>query len=161
MKMIKISNIPDSLIEQVKDRAAKLGHLKNSNNKGKTNDLGYLGQMIVAKVFKWKEVDTYDYDLTDGTYTYEVKTKGCNVPPDSTFDCCVYESNINQKCDYYVFVRATNDLRTVWILGKKPASDFRNQAIRRKKGELDPKAKDDYRYPADCRILEISQLEKI
>ena len=86
-------------------RGRKLGHLKNSITKGKSNIWGMLGEKVVQKWVNGVLADTHDYDiLSPEGIKLEVKTKKTTLrqPPKAHFECSVCNHNLKQKCDMYV-----------------------------------------------------------
>jgi hypothetical protein len=159
--MFEIKNIPDKLINQAKERSKKLGVLKNSITRGDGNTAGYIGQMLIKLYLNGNDVDNYDFDVLKDNIRYEVKTKRCKFKPLPEYACSVCAHNPRQDCDYYVFVRITNDYKTAWILGKKNAKDYLKESIYCKKGDIDPDSTFGWTFQENCFNIKINQLEKI
>ena len=153
------------ITEDQRERAKELydfDDLKDSITSGKSNIFGALGEIIIADYYTnmGLEIDfnsTYDYDLIMQGYKIDVKTKKTTVEPQDHFFCSIPDCNTTQNCDFYYFVRITEDLETAYILGFKSKDAFFKEAIFNKKGEVD----DGFTFKADCYNLKISQLRKI
>jgi len=161
--MIRVEITP----EQVK-RAEGLypfGSLKNSITKGKSNIYGALGEVIVYDYFEENDRvvkfdSTPDFDMIVNGKTIDVKTKRTSVPPLTSFNCSISAHNTTQKCDYYVFVRVSEDKKTGWILGYMSKSEFFKKAKFNREGQEDPKFPA-WKFAADCYNLEISKLKSL
>jgi hypothetical protein len=143
-----------------KEKGKEMGKLKHSVMDGSGNITGFIGEILYAEFLGAKHSNTYDYDLIKGNETIDVKSKICAVEPKPEYECSVYAYNIKQKCDYYVFARIHEDYKKAWLLGGMKKSEFLKRAKLVKKGEVDPKSNFGWTFPADCYILEISQLNK-
>jgi hypothetical protein len=158
--MIEV-NVPDKLIKLAEERSKKLGILKNSITKGKGNIAGYIGQMLVKLYLEGEDVDAYNFDVLKDNIRYEVKTKRCKDKPNLDYACSVCAHNARQDCDYYVFVRITNNYKKAWLLGKKKAKQYLKEAIYCKEGEIDPDSTFGWTFKENCYNLKINQLEQL
>jgi hypothetical protein len=154
-------NVPDKLIKLAEERSKKLGVLKNSITKGEGNIAGYIGQMLIKLFLDGNDIDDYDFDVLKDNIRYEVKTKRCKFKPLPEYACSVCEKNARQDCDYYVFVRITNDYKKAWILGKKKAKQYLKESLYCKKGEVDLDSTFGWTFKENCYNLKINQLENI
>ena len=153
--------------EQI-DRAKKLypfKDLKGSITKGESNIFGALGEVIIHDINKanGNNVDfnsTYDYDLIINGFKVDVKTKKTTVKPKGNYLCSISSFNTKQKCDYYFFVRITEDLKECYILGYKRKADFFKEATFNKKGEIDPEGNGVWTFKDDCYNLKIKMLNQ-
>jgi hypothetical protein len=152
-------DVPIKLINLAEERAKKLGVLKNSITNGEGNIAGYIGQLLIKLVLKGEDVDDYNFDVRKDNIRYEVKTKRCKFKPDSNYACSVCAHNTRQNCDYYVFVRITNDYKKAWILGKKDSKKYLKESIFCKKGEIDPDSTFGWKFKENCYNLKIKDLE--
>lgn len=153
-------------VELSKEKALKMGTLKNSITHGRGNVAGFLGEYIVQSFLgesNCEIVNTYDYDLLlknpepeKGHLRLEVKTKLCNTSPKTGYECSVADYNTKQDCDVYVFVRVLAGLKKAWICGWKPKGEFFKQARQVKKGELDPT--NNFIAQCDCHNLPVNKL---
>ena len=75
--------------------------LKGSVTKGKGNEVGALGEIIVWDRYKSRvEYEgCYDYDMKIKGVKVDVKTKAQNYPPASHHTYNIFAYNIKQKCD--------------------------------------------------------------
>ena len=136
--------------------------LKGSVTKGKGNEVGALGEIIVWDRYKSRvEYEgCYDYDMKIKGVKVDVKTKAQNYPPASHHTYNIFAYNTKQKCDYYCFVVVHNDLTRVWIVGWKQKDAFFKEARFRKEGEVDDNIPNGtWKFKGDCYCLNISQLE--
>lgn len=143
-------------------RGMKLGHLRNSITKGKSNIWGMLGEAIVAKYTGSTLADTYQYDLLSPEgKKLEVKTKKTTltIPPKTHFECSVCDHNSKQKCDYYVFVRVSTNSNKAWICGQIDKNNLKSKARYFKKGDKDPR--NNYTVHASCWNLNIGELDPV
>ena len=70
--MIEIA-ITEEQIEKARHKAKNLGILRNSVESGKGNFVGFLGEIVVADYYGWKEENTNDYVVlfnTQSSYAY-------------------------------------------------------------------------------------------
>lgn len=157
-----------SITEEQLERAKKLyefSALKGSIMSGTSNIYGAIGEVIVydALLKKWGEASVShdqdrDYDILVNGYRLEVKTKRTTVEPKPFFNCSVSTHNPNQKCDYYMFVRITEDLSKAYVLGAIERSRFFLLANFKKKGE--PDGDSGWEIKDDCYNLTIDKLSK-
>jgi hypothetical protein len=91
---------------------------RGSHRKGAANEVGCLGEVVVARVLAGSGLHlrpvfatTHDYAFPNG-WTVEVKTKDRTVAPRPGFDCSVPEYvEGHQTPDFYVFVSLQRDPR--------------------------------------------------
>lgn len=136
--------------------------LNGSVTKGKGNEIGALGEILILDRYKDKTeyVGCYDYDMIIKGVKVDVKTKAQNYPPAENYTYNIFAFNTTQKCDYYCFVVVLNDLTKGWVVGWKKKEDFLKEAKFKKKGEFDDNTP--YRkfpFPSDCYCLNINELE--
>ena len=135
------------------------GELNNSITKGKSNIYGAIGEIVLydyaANYASVSFASTYDYDLLINTLRVDVKTKRTTVKPAENYLCSIAAYNTKQDCDIYYFVRVDETMNTAYLLGHKWKSDFFNEAIFAKQGELDVNG---WAFKSDCYNLPISQL---
>lgn len=155
-------------IERANQMADALGELNNSITKGEGNVYAFLAEILVAEAINAIHKNTFDYDLLlplkKGNISIDVKAKTCNSTPQPYYECSVADYNLDQKCDYYVFVRILENFESAWILGKIKKKDFFLKSTKRKVGQMDPNVKSDrqnHKFHADCHNLAISLLEPI
>lgn len=87
MNSIEVS-ITSEMLQIAKEKAKKLGELRNSITHGEGNVAGYLGELIVQKIMGGEIKDTRDYDLLSPEgVKYDVKTKRCSGVPEPHFEC--------------------------------------------------------------------------
>lgn len=139
--MIKLSITPQQ-IARAQLMSDDMGALKNSYLPNAQGNLpGFVGEIMVADHFGWKQSNTFEWDLTnDRGSKIEVKTKRCNTEPQSHYWVAI-EQRHQQACDFYVFTRVLNDLSAGWILGWMKPADFKRAAKAFPKGTADPHAK--------------------
>jgi hypothetical protein len=89
----------------------------------------------------------------------DVKTKRCNTPPKTYYDCSVAAHGSKQDCDSYVFVRIKIDGTRAWVLGEIDKRDFYKNATHHRRGDVDPD--NGFVFKADCYNLAISELQDI
>jgi len=145
-------------IEEAKQLAKEMGKLNNSITKGDGNIAGFLGEVLVRKLLKGKQTNSYDYDLTlfDGK-TVDVKTKRTKVRPKEYYDCSIAKLNTKQKCHYYAFVRILSDMSKAWFIGLIPKETYFKNSLLLKKGEIDPD--NNYVVKSDCYNVSINNIE--
>ena len=142
--------------------AEEMGSLRKSITGGAGNLAGFVGERVVADYLGVKKANTYEYDLiTKKEKTYDVKTKRCKSKPLPEYTVSVCALNTKQKCDYYIFVRVDNDIKTAWILGYMSKEKFFKNAKFCKRGELDPDSNCNWRFKEDCYNMYIKDLECI
>jgi hypothetical protein len=158
-KLIEVEVTPE-MLERARDKANKLGRLKNSITKGKGNLTGFIGEEIahVAMGGEIQNTKNFDIVLEDGR-KFDVKSKKCRDEPEPHFDCSVANYNTSQKCDEYIFVRVLNDYSKGWVCGSIAKDDFFRKATFWQQGQWDPR--NNWRCKADCYSLPISQLDEV
>lgn len=154
--MVELVITPD----QIKRAKALYGFgiLPNSQTHGEGNLHGALGEIVTYDYYKTRvettHPQTYDYDLIIGGKKTDVKTKRCKSKPKPHYNCSVFDYNIAQQCDYYLFTRILMDLSKAWILGVISKEDFYKQSEFKLKGEPDGQ----FHFTADCYNIPISKL---
>ena len=153
--------------EEQRKRAQELYEFKVLNNsieKGKGNIYGAIGEVITADYFRGRKssVDTkatYDYDLIVDGYKIDVKTTkvGVNVTPLPYYAAKVCNFNTGQKCDFYLFVDALDDLSKCWLCGYISKEKYYQIADFRKKGEKERS----FTYRATCYTTRIDNLNPL
>jgi hypothetical protein len=157
--MIEIKITP-AMVQKAKTKAAQMGALNNSIRQGDGNLVGFLGEQIAQQVLGATEKNSYHYDLVlPNGQTIDVKTKQTTVKPRVDYDCSVAAFNTKQQCDYYAFVRVKSDLTTGWYLGAYKKSEYFQNAVSLKKGQIDPS--NNFTVKADCYNMKISDLQQI
>ena len=119
--------------------------LKGSIMKGQSNIYGAIGEIVVWDSYKetCQYAGKFNYDLIIGDQTVDVKTKKTTVEPKPHYYASIADPDRNQdpskqqKCDWYCFTRAHENLIDVWILGWMKPVDFFANASYYKKGEID------------------------
>ena len=157
MTILQIPTTKDQ-IKRAQDLADEMGTLKNSITKGKGNVLGFLGEVVLADHFGWKQSNTYNYDLLmPNGKTVDVKSKQCRSIPLPHYECSIASYNIKQQCDYYAFNRIKSDLSVVYFAGMLPKGVYFDKATKRSAGEVDES--NGFMFRADCYNLEIAELD--
>lgn len=156
--MIEVVITPAMLVE-ARDKAVEMGQLYNSITRGGGNIAGFLGEAIAQQVLGGSLKNTYDYDLVlDNGIKVDIKTKQTGYVPLESYDCSIAALNTKQDCDYYCFVRVKKDFSIGWYLGVYSKSDYINDAVFMKKGDIDPS--NGYVVKSDCYNIKISQLKE-
>lgn len=156
--MIEIK-VTEETIRLARERAERMGELRNSIRRGEGNLVGFIGEIVVNGYIGGQLADTYDYDLLKEGVRLDVKTKETSVRPKPYYECSIADFNPDQKCDHYVFARVHKNLDTCWILGYKSKEDYFRESRFLKKGDVD--GDNGFVVKADCHNLEISRLEPI
>lgn len=154
--------VTDSIIKAATNKAQEMGMLNNSITNGDGNLAGFIGEEIVCKFMGGETKNTYDFDIIYNDETYDVKTKRCTSKPKEYYECSVAAFNIKQKCDKYVFVRIQykdNKFGPAWILGYKNKNEYFKEAVKLKKGQIDPS--NNFVVKADCYNLPINKLNPL
>jgi hypothetical protein len=154
--MIEI-RVTEETKTKARERAVRMGELRNSIRHGEGNLVGFIGEIVVNEYISGELVDTYDYDLTKNETRFDVKTKETTVKPKPYYECSIADFNPNQNCDYYIFARVHKDLDRCWILGYKSKEAYFSESRFLKKGDID--GDNGFVVKADCHNLEISSLE--
>ena len=156
MTILQIPTTKDQ-VKRAQALADEMGTLKNSITRGKGNVLGFLGEIVLADHFGWKQANTYDYDLLmPNGKTVDVKSKQCRSIPLPHYECSIASYNIKQQCDYYAFNRIKSDLSVVYFAGMLPKGVYFDKATKRSAGEVDES--NGFTFRADCYNLEIAGL---
>ena len=158
--MIKVKILKREITE-AKRLAADLGALNNSITRGSGNLVGFIGELVTARIITAFRAPTRDYDIIKDTFTIDVKTKSTTVPPLPHYLCSVAAFNIHQQTDYYLFCRVDLENKLCYVLGKKRKDLYFKQATFCKAGEIDPDSDRNWCFKADCYNLPISALRPI
>lgn len=154
--MIEI-RVAEDTITKARERAVRMGELRNSIRHGEGNLVGFIGEIVVNEYISGELVNTYDYDLTKNETKFDVKTKETSVKPKPHYECSIPDFNPNQNCDFYIFARVHKSLDRCWILGYKSKEAYFAESRFLKKGDID--GDNGFVVKADCHNLEISRLE--
>lgn len=158
MTILQIPTTKDQ-VKRAQTLADEMGTLKNSITRGKGNVLGFLGEIVLADHFGWKQANTYDYDLLmPNGKTVDVKSKQCRSIPLPHYECSISSYNTKQACDYYAFNRIKSDLSVLWFAGLKSKELYFTQATKKHKGEVDPS--NGFMFRSDCFNLPLSELQE-
>ena len=156
--MIEVE-ITDEMKRRAWAKARQMGEINNSITHGDGNIAGFIGEEVANSVIGGMVNNTYDYDITDGDTTYDVKTKRCTSPPKNFYECSVAEYNTRQKCDRYVFVRleyVNKRWGRAWVLGWMDKKKYFKKAVRLRKGDVDES--NGFVVKANCYNLKIRDL---
>jgi hypothetical protein len=151
------TRVTEDTIRKARERAVRMGELRNSIRHGEGNLVGFIGEIVVNEYIRGELVDTYDYDLTKNETKFDVKTKETSVKPKPHYECSIADFNPNQNCDYYIFARVHKNLDKCWILGYKSKEAYFAESRLLRKGDVD--GDNGFVVKADCHNLEISRLE--
>jgi len=121
-----------------------MGVLRNSFSKGKGNNAGNMGEIIVLMHLGGIRVGatkfSHDIELKSGIRV-DVKTTIAAAPPEPHYVARVYGSEddkekLSSKCDVYYFTRCNTALSIVTIVGWMPAREFIEKATFLPKGHV-------------------------
>lgn len=148
------------MLAKAKEKADKLGELKNSITHGEGNVAGFLGEMVAQKVIGGEIVGTKDYDIvTDDGETWDVKTKRCFGEPEDHWECSITNYNTTQKCKRYIFVRLMKDYSKGYVVGELPKEEYFQKATFIQQGQFDPRNK--WRAKCDCWNVVFTDLNEV
>ncbi len=149
--------ITDRMREVAHKKAKEMGTLRNSISNGDGNVIGFLGEIAAWSIIGGNLANTYDYDivLKDGR-TVDVKSKRAKVRPLPHYECSVAAYNIKQMCDFYCFVRVTNEYDKAWVLGMIEKERFYKLSNYVPKGSIDGDNK--FEIKDNCYNLKIQEL---
>lgn len=153
-------------VKQALDEANAMGRLNNrSFTDGKRAKYGLLGEIVLADFLDIERViGCMDYDMMLSGCRIEAKTKWCTCIPQPHWLCSVPSYIMDkQECDVYVFMRADNEMKRLWIFGKMKKEDFVRQAFELKKDEIDPDSPPGKPWPVkeDCWNVPISSVSPL
>ena len=150
--------ITPKMREIAHQKAQEMGTLRNSISNGEGNVIGFLGELAANSILGGSLENTYQYDilLKDGR-TVGVKRKRAKVKPLPYYECSVSAHNIKQECDFYLFVRVTNELDRAWVLGMIDKREYYEKAVFVTKGTID--GSNQFEIKGDCYNLKIEQLQ--
>lgn len=142
---------------------------RNSIREGGGTLVGCIGEVILCNVLSGIPVDPndpYNYDISVGGETFEVKTKECTSTPRPHYFATVAAYNTKQECDYYAFMRVLKrkggNYEKAWVMGYIPRKEFYDIAVLYKDGDIDPTSPPGYAFDfkADCFNTEYSNLKQ-
>ena len=147
-------------MEQMSARDADLHQF---GSEGQRTYEGYIGEAVVERLLKEKDLDTRNFDFTRNGLRYDVKTISCSGRPQkdylATVNSCDRLGQSKQKTDRYVFVRLLNDYSVAWVVGWIEAEAFWKKGIFVRKGQsLFP---GQIAQKANCTVLPIRELNDI
>ena len=147
--IIEIPFTPE-MVKSAKEKAKRMGSIKNSILKGKGNFAGFLGEEAVAAYIDAEVIsfadgeEKYGHDILKDGRRIEVKSKRRTVVPKSFYDVSVAATSKHQadkrNLDLYVFVSIQFDGLTpkrIWIVGQKDRDQYYKEARFIKKGEAE------------------------
>jgi hypothetical protein len=150
--------ITDQMREIAHKKAKEMGTLRNSISNGDGNVIGFLGELAAWSIIGGKLANTYDYDIVlKDSRTVDVKSKRAKVVPLPYYECSVAAYNIKQKCDFYCFVRVTNEYDKAWVLGMVEKDRFYKMANYVPKGSIDGDNR--FEIKDNCYNLKIQELD--
>ena len=176
----RIINIPwDALmIDRARNKARKLGAIKNSILQGGGNLAGYLGEEAVASYINAEIIscndgdDKYNYDIWKDKTRIEIKTKRRTVPPLDYYDVSVAKTSRHQRPDLYIFAsiefenmamengkRTYRGIKNIWILGQAEPEDYFARAKIWQAGDVD--ITNGFKTHVDMYNLPISEIEPL
>lgn len=159
MNIIEVDITP-AMLELAREKARKLGELRNSITHGEGNLAGYLGELCAQHVIGGVIADTRDYDIvTEDGIKWDVKTKRCGSPPQLHFETSITNFNTTQKCDRYIFVRVMKDYSKGWVCGELPHDEYYKKATFIQQGQFDPRNR--WRASCDCWNVPIADLNEV
>lgn len=142
-------------------RLYEFGALNGSITSGDSNTYGALGEIIFQDCYRdrYNYDESFDHDFIsrDGSITVDVKTKRTTAIPRPNWRCSVAAFNTTQKCDFYFFIRVTEDFQTAYLLGYLSKQEFFDVATFFRKGDPDPD-KPEWSFAADCYNVYVTDL---
>jgi len=160
------------MIDRAKVRANQMGEIRNSITRGAGNLAGFLGEEAIKEYLGAEIVESdekFDYDIFLNGECIEVKTKRRTVAPRDYYDVSVASTSTHQRPDTYIFIslefnelikkdgaKAYRGLKNIWLLGKKDAKQYFEEATLWKKGDIDTSNK--FTTLVDMWNLPISKL---
>jgi hypothetical protein len=149
-------NVNDDDIRQAKERSELVGIMGGSRTSGKGNIVGFLGEILVARLLGVDLADTFHYDLLFGSRKTDVKTKSCSSAPKEHYLCSVMDYQMGNECDYFIFCRVNLASKEAWILGGISKAGLIEGRFAQK-GEKDG----NFTFTEACWSVPISDLEEI
>ena len=137
------------------------GSLKDSIMSGESNVYGAVGEVMFSSHYpNWMKVESRNHDfVSDKGRTVDVKTKRTTAVPRGNWNCSVAATSAHQHPDYYYFIRVSEDLQKVWLLGWLSREEFYAKAVFWEEGQRDPE-RPDWRFRADCWNIRVDQLRQ-
>lgn len=150
--------------DQARKEAKELGVLQGSILRGRGNEIGMMGEILVNALVKGDRVSdtSYSHDIVlPNKLTIDVKTTKASGLPEPHYVARVYgtesaKEKLSTKCDVYYFVRCNQQMTLASVLGWLPARVFFDRATFLPKGNVDPN--DGKLSFADEFVLPISEL---
>lgn len=128
--------------KKARKEAREMGVLHGSLTRGRGNQVGCMGEILVHAHVGGKRVGSseYAYDIIApcGT-TIDVKTTKASGPPLPHYVARIYcaedkREKYASKCDVYYFVRCNGGLKLATVIGWLPAREFFDMAVFTPKG---------------------------
>lgn len=157
--MTKIDITKDHIAEAKK--LYEFGILNNSITEGEGNKAGALGEVVARNFLNAKQKNTFDYDIVLNNKKIDVKTKRYEpqFTPNLGWNLNIPDFNIDQKCDYYLFIGMSGNYKVAYFYGYIEKENFYKIAKFHKKGELDPTSSFPFHFTADCYNILIQELK--
>lgn len=95
---------------------------------------GYLGEVAFENMFNCNRVNDFNYDFLINGKKVDVKTKHSKNTPEDWHEVSCFPSQKWQKCDYYAFMRISDDNQNAWFVGILPKDKFYTESYLLKKG---------------------------
>ena len=150
--------------KQARAEAKAMGVLKGSIARGRGNEIGMMGEILVHREIGGSRVGdiNFAYDIVLNDINIDVKTTKAASVPEPHYVARVYGSEaskekLSSKCDVYYFVRCNQQMTLATIIGWLPAKEFMDRALFLPKGNVDPN--DGKLSFSDEYVLPISELK--
>lgn len=149
---------------QARAEAKAMGVLRGSITRGRGNEIGMMGEILVQRDIGGSRVGdvNFDYDIVlKNNITVDVKSTKAASVPEPHYVARVYGSEaskekLRSKCNVYYFVRCNQQMTLATLVGWMPAKEFIEKALFLPKGNVDPN--DGKLSFADEYVLPISEL---
>lgn len=148
--------IDEADILYAENRSKLVGAMSGSRTAGKGNVVGFLGELIVSRIYDVPLYDTFEYDMIIDGQKIDVKTKSCSSEPKSNYKCSVMSYQLKNEVDGYIFARANLSAKIVWVLGYFSKQDLVRFGQFAKKGEPDG----NFLFTEDCWSITIAELKE-
>lgn len=158
------------LVDAASAKAEQVPRIKHSMRGNDANDVGALGELIVADYLRSCGIESEDvagdvlpYDLTTKVGTIEVKTKERTVNPLPSYECSIADLQRGRVLpDWYFFVSIRSEgkqgferFKQAWLLGSMRGQTFWETAVKWEPGMV---ADNGWKPTIACWNVTVSQL---
>lgn len=123
-------------LERACIRDESLDTFRGSVTEGRARIFGFLGEELFKRLYpKAEHCDTYDFDFLLDGWSIDVKSTSSISAPLGSHYTNIYDWNLSQKCQIYIFCTILKDFSKAFFTGWLFKNEFFAKASHIKKGD--------------------------